>query len=218
MRVYFLSELPCRCFVSGLYLGAVDGHERTIELSPQDGHLVELIAPGYRPIRFLFDEAFLLTPPACARLYFSEGEVAVYLSGFLSEDTHLRPIWQERRGGVLLTLYMQGGVQLSIESAKGFFLTPLPAAFADAKLTYAGETFLLETSDSFAILSEEGTVLTLADGTVSERGPSVLAEVPLHDCLGHTAVCRYEGGKLAACTLRAGREASAYTKIVALFE
>ncbi len=218
MRICFLSEIPCRCFVSGLFLGAVDGHERFLELSPADAHLAEFISPGFVPVRFLLDEEFFLHPPEGVRLYLTGECTAVYVYGFVREGSELRPILQERQGDVLLTLYRQGGVHLSLQGKEGFFLADLPEAFAEAKISRAGDCFLLEAPQNFCFISERGEVLTSSEGTVTERGPSVSAKVPLHDCLRHTALCRYEGGKLVSCTLLEGRTAPRELYPVALLE
>ena len=46
MRVYFLSEKPCGLTVSGIYLGLIDGFERSAELSPADELFLGHICPS----------------------------------------------------------------------------------------------------------------------------------------------------------------------------
>ena len=78
MRVYFLSEQPAALFIGGIYLGIIDGFERSLTLEPRDELFVE-IKPigGFAPFSFRLDEAFLLDPPAGVKLFYTEHGVAV---------------------------------------------------------------------------------------------------------------------------------------------
>lgn len=218
MRVYFLSSIPCMLTVGGLPLGLIDGHERFSELTPSDDLLIECVAPGYRPVRFFLSERFLLDPPAGVSLYYTRTGTAVFLSSFVREDCALRPLAQKRLGDTLLTLYLQGGVQLSLENGSGFHLIDLPEAFEKAELLSAGGCFLIKAPHNFCILSHEGEVLTLSEGTVSEVEPFVVAEIPFHDSLRHSAVCTYEGGKLKESRIRTPLQPTAATFALAFFE
>ena len=204
--------------VAGLPLGSIDGHERTCELEPADGLLCECVCPGFLPVRFFFNENFLIDPPEKVNLYYTKSGLGVYVRGFVREDPTLRPILQERLAHSLVTLYTQGGVQCSVENETGFHLIDLSLSYEHAKAYEAGGNILLETPTEFCILSREGAILTRSEGTVTERGQRVTAEVPFHDSLRHTALCTFEHGKLTECRIRTGAKPTETTYALALFE
>ena len=218
MRVFFLSKLPCYLKANGLPLGAVDGFERTAELDPADGVLLEFLCPGRLPLVCTFGEQLLFAPPEDIELYFTRAGVALYVTAFRPVDTVMRPIAQARQGEVLCTLFRQGNVQLSIQTADGFAVADLGDGFQTGTVSFAGENILVEDANSFCILGRDGSILTRSEGTVSERGPRVTAEIPFHDSLGHTAICSYEDGKLTACSIRTAHEPTPATYALALFE
>lgn len=218
MRVYFLAEKTCALTVNGVYFGIVDGFERTAELDPADGVFCELSPGGELPVRFVFDEEFLLSPPPQIRLYYTKNAVAVYAGGFLRADQTLRLIRQERFNGSLLTLIRQGKLCLNIENETGFHIAELPDALENCTTTEREDGYLLEGGGWFALLSREGEKLVLSEGTVLQREGPLKAEIPFHDCLAHTAVCEWEKGKLTACSIRSAWEPTEATFALALFE
>ncbi len=220
MRVCFLSEKLCALKIGGAYLGFVDGFERTTELDPKDGLFCELSPCDgeFLPLCFRFDEAFLLSPPPQAELYYTEQGVAVYLSGFLRADQTLRVLKQERLGGSLFTLTRQGKLQLALDNETGFHLTELPDCFETCTFSARREGFLLTAPTAFALLSHSGELLLLNEGTLLESGETLKAEVPFHDSLGHTALCEWREGKLVNCSIRAAGEPTPATFALALFE
>ena len=218
MRVFFLSDRPCVLSINGLFLGSVDGHERSVELDPEDAVFCELQCPAYRSVCFRFDEAFLLSPPAHVQLYYTRTGVAVYVSDFLRENSALRPVWQKKLLGTLCTLYVQGSVQLSLENELGFHIVNLPDAFEQCEVSVAGNHLLLETQNAFCLIDRSGTISVHSDGTVTARGHTMSAEVPFHDSLRHTALCTWEDGKLVDCRIRTAAQPSPATYALALFE
>lgn len=202
----------------GLPLGVIDGHERSVELTPSDDLLIECVAPGRLPVRFFLNETFLTDPPAGVSLYYTRTGTAVYLSSFVRDDLSLRPLAQRRLGDTLLTLYRQGGIQLSLENGSGFHIVDLPDDFEQAELLPAGKCFLVKSPLAFCILSHEGEVLTLSEGTVSEVDPHIVAEIPFHDSLRHTALCTFEEGKLQTAQIRTPLAPTAATYALAFFE
>ena len=218
MRVYFLSDIPCAFFVNGMHLGTVDMFERSVELATMDGVFCEFKAPQYAPIRFLFDEDFLFSPPEEAELYFRGGEVAVRLRGFVRADPSLRVVWQKHFSGCLLTLCVQGRVVLNFENERGFLQIPLPFSFEDCRVSPAGNFILLEGKGAFALLGKDGKLSVLTEGRVTERGAVVTAEVPFRDSLSHVARCTYENGRLTGCSILSAREPTDATIALALFE
>lgn len=219
MRVYFLCEKLCGLWVGGAYLGLADGFERAAELSAEDGLLCELKPLGdYLPLRFCLDGRFLLSPPPQISLYFSGGDVAVYAHDFVRADPSLSVLWQQRVGSALLTLTMQGKLQLILQTRLNFSVIPLHDELADCRAEPCGENFLLRGEKRFALLSPEGKILAEGEGKVLEAGETLQAEIPFHDSGGHTARCEWRGGELIGCTIRSAREPDGATLALALFE
>lgn len=218
MRVFFLAEKPCVLTVNGVYLGTVDGFERSVSMDPADRVICELKPFGFHTVRFCFGEDFLFLPPQGVALYHTRRGVAVYAHGFLRENAALSVIRQERIGGTLLTLYTQGGVQLSMENETGFHILTLPDEMEEAVFLPVGNCYLLESPSCFCILSRNGELKVKSEGVVLERGEKVCAEVPFHDSQGHTAVCIWEEGVLKECSIRTPNPPTEATFALALFE
>ncbi len=219
MRVCFLAEMPSILSINGAHLGQVDGFERSAELTPSDDLFCELSPFGdYLPVRFRFDENFLLSPPPQIRLYFTENAVAVYACGFLHADGAMRVLWQKRLDGALLTLFMQGKLQLSLETETGFHLIGLPDCLADSTAASRDDGFLLSSEGAFALISREGEILVLSEGKVLSSEQTLKAEIPFRDCLGHTALCEWKAGKLVSCAIRSAFPPTAATYALALCE
>lgn len=218
MRVIFLAEKPCALSVNGVYLGIADGFERTCELEPKDRVFCELKPSGCLPVSFFFDEEFLLDPPPQIRLYFTEGKVAVFAGGFQRADAALSVIWQNRIGGTLLTLCLQGKLQLNMENETGFHLVELPDMLENAKAYPLGDGFLLDGEAGFALIGRGGKTIVISEGRVLEKGAALKAEVPFHDSMGHTAVCKWENGRMTECTIRTAHEPTEATFALAMFE
>lgn len=218
MRVYFLSEKRGALTVGGAYFGVVDGFERSAEVDPADGLWCECAAIGYAPVRFRFDENFLFAPPPHVKLYFSGGDVAVWLYDYLRDDPSLRVLRQETVDGSRLTLCMQGRLQLNLENETGFHLIPLPESLERCKPFPCCGGILLESADRFLLLSRDGETVAQGEGKVLEKGASLKAEVRLLDSAGHTALCEWRGTELVSCTLRASRPPTDATFALAFFE
>lgn len=218
MRVYFLSEKRGALTVGGAYFGVVDGFERSAEIDPADGLFCECAAIGYVPVRFRFDEAFLFAPPPHVKLYFSGGDVAVYLYDYVRDDPSLRVLWQERVESSRLTLCMQGRLTLNLENETGFHLIPLPERLEKAKPRACCGGILLEAERCFCLLSRDGEILVRADGTVKAAGETLEAEIDFHDSVGHTALCKWRGAELISFTVRTARPPTDATFALAFFE
>lgn len=219
MRVYFLAEKPCALRLGGAYLGLVDGFERSVELDLSDNILCEL-APldGFLPLSFRLNEDFLLSPPPQIALYFTDDALALFASDFLRADQSLRVVGQKRFGDALLTLTVQGRVQLHLQTPGGFFVLPLPDCLENAEYEPCGEHFLLRAENAFALVSREGELVLFSEGKVLSSNGTLRAEVPYHDSLGHSAVCEWQGGELLSCSVRSRCEPTAATFALALFE
>lgn len=218
MRVIFLAEKTCALSVNGVYLGLADGFERTCELEPKDRVFCELKPSGCAPVSFFFDEEFLMDPPPQIRLYYFEKGVAVFAGSFLRADTSLHVIWQNRFGGTLLTLCMQGKLQLNLENETGFHMIDLPDMLEESEAYMLGNDFLIESTAGFALISREGKIFVLSEGRVLEKEFVLKAEVPFRDSIGHTALCTWENGRMTECTIRTAQEPTEATFALALFE
>ena len=218
MRVFFLSEIPCALSIVGAHLGLVDGFERSVELDPASALFCELIPSGeFLPVRFVFSEKFLMNPPPQIRLYYTENAVAVYACGFLRADQSLHILWQKRFGSALLTLAVQGKLQLFFDFG-GAKIIDLPENLADCDVEQLPDGFLLRGKTAFALLSLSGELLLCHEGTVISADGALKAEIPFHDCMGHTALCEWTGGKLTSCSIRTAFEPTEATFALALFE
>lgn len=218
MRVIFLAEKTCALSVNGVYLGLADGFERVCELEPKDRVFCELKPSGCVPVSFFFDEAFLMDPPPQIKLYYFQGGVAVFAGSFLRADGSLRVIWQNRFGGTLLTLCVQGKLQLNLENQTGFHMIDLPDMLEECKAHMLGADFLLESEAGFALVSPDGKLRVLSEGRVLEKDSALKAEVPFRDSMGHTAICKWENGRMTECTIRTAQEPAEATFALALFE
>lgn len=218
MRVYFLAEKGGAFFLGGAYLGQVDLFERSVELDPKSELPCELQAAGYAPVNFVWNEEFLFSPPEGIVLYFAKRSVAVYILAPARADPTLSVLKQERIGGTLFTLCMQGKLTLNMENETGFHLLPLSDPFENSTFSACGENFLVEGKEKFLLLSHDGRKLVEADGKVLGCGKTLRAEISFRDSLGHTALCEWQDGELLSCAIRTAREPTEATYALALFE
>ncbi len=220
MRVIFLAEKPSALTLNGAYCGLIDLFERSVELDPDDGIFAEVApAGGFLPVRFVIDNDFLLSPPPQIELYYFGGSVAVYARHFLRADQSLKVLWQKRFQNTLLTLCLQGKLQLNVENGNDFHIADLPDALEKSAARACGEDFLIEGETAFALIGKDGTVRLFSEGKILSEEQGVLqAEVPFRDALGHTALCEWQNGTLISCKIRRAEEATEATFALALFE
>lgn len=218
MQVYFLAERECMLRINGIYLGLSIYSSAPSNSIPEDGIVCELVPlDGFLPVSFRLDETFLLQPPPQVRLYYARNAVAVYCTDFLRADPSMKVVRQQKFGDTLLTLTVQGKVQLYLQNSASHLLA-LPQSFADCTAKEYRDCFLLSAPTGFALVSREGELLLLSEGTVLSSDTTIKAEVPFRDCLGHTAVCEWDREKLIGCSVRTAREVTEATLALALFE
>lgn len=217
MKVYFLSEKPSALTLNGVYLGMIDGFERSVELDPDDKVHAEIAPAGCVPLRFVIDEDFLFAPPPRVNLYYTESAVAIYAFGFLREDQTLVVKREKQIGGAHFTIYRQGEIYLRYENG-GTHLVPLDDRFEECEIEEIDDGYLLKGAGAFLLLRRNGTVFVRSEGEVLEAGRSLKAEIPFHDAMGHTAVSEWQGGELRSSTIRARRAPTEATYALALFE
>ena len=218
MRVFFLSEKTCALTIGGAYLGLVDGFERYVELEPSESLFCELKPCGnFLSVRFTLDDDFLLSPPPQVRLYYTENGLGIYVCDFLRADGSMHILWQKRLGGTLMTLAVQGKLQLWLSGNTAQILD-LPDALETCDAEEISDGFLLKSEAAFALISREGKLLVLSEGRVMSEGDCLKAEVPFHDSMGHTAVCEWKKGELVSCSIKTAFEPLEATFALALFE
>lgn len=220
MRVYFLAEKTSALFLNGIYLGMIDLFERATEMDPADRIWAEICPAGdFLPVRFCFDEQFLLCPPKQVRLYFDRERLIVRVGGFLRSDCALRVLSQGREEDTLYTLCLQGKLQLNTENERGYHITDLPDAMEQSSVKGFHGCLLLQSENAFGLVDRDGTLLLSSEGRILSAEETLKAEIPFHDCMGHTAVCEWElPFRLSACSVRSAREPTAATRALALFE
>lgn len=219
MQVYFLAERKCILTLGGVVVGMVDTFERSVELEPDGLSCTLTPFGGYLPVSFRIDEDFFLSPPPEVALYRLGGErFALSVSGFMRSDQSLKILWQETVNGARLTLLRQGRLFLDLQTEAGFVLVPLDDALEGCRAAPQDDGFLLYTETRFCLISRAGEVLISSEGRVVETGARLVAEVPFHDSRGHAALCEWERGELAACSLKTALPPVPQTFALALFE
>ena len=192
MKVYFLSSKPCILTLNGAYFGLTDTFERFAELSPKDNLFAEFTPENGQPIRFFLNENIRLNPPERCEIYLLKDGFAVYAKDFPSTDSTLRVVTQEREGDSLVTVFMQGGVQVSIENKNGFFLSTLPPSFEKSSLTFYQNFTLISSPTQIALYNKKGERLLLENATeFSMENGQLNATLPLSDSLNRTAECAW---------------------------
>ena len=192
MKVYFLSSKPCILTLNGAYFGLTDTFERFAELSPKDNLFAEFTPESGQPIRFFLNESIRLNPPDRCEVYLLKDGLAVYAKDFPSTDYTLKVVTQERENDTLVTVFTQGGVQVSIESKRGFFLSTLPPSFEECKLQFFENFILISSPSQFALYDNRGKRLLLESYTAISLEDGLLnATLPLSDSLNRNAECSW---------------------------
>ena len=217
MKVYFFSEKPSALTLNGVYLGMIDGFERSVELDPDDGVYVEITPADCLPLRFTIDQDFLFSPPPQINLYYTDSAVAVYAFGFVREDQTLKVLQETRLGNAHFTIYRQGGLYLRFDYGKTC-VHPLDDGFEECEIKEIDDGYLLIGKTNFLLLDRNGNVFVRSEGEVLEAGETLKAEIPFHDALGHTVISEWRGGRLLSSSIRTKRAPTEATYALALFE
>lgn len=193
MKVYFLSSRPCALSVNDLYFGITDKFERFAELSLKDNLFVRFTPENALPIGFFITESLSTTPPAGCEVYILKDALAIYARDFPPADLSLKLVAQQRFDDLLATVYVQGAVQLSLESPAGFFNATLPPSFASCKLSFQSDLLFLQTEDRLMIYAKDGTCLLderFLQFSVTEN--TLNATLPLSDHRNSVAECTWQ--------------------------
>lgn len=192
MKIYFLSARPCALTLNKVYFGITDTFERSAEVSLSDRIFAEFSAEGCLPLGFFITEEVSVSPPIGCDVYLLEDGIAIYAKDFLSADLSLRPIAQQRFGDNLVTLFLQGSLYLTIENQNGFFISTLPPAFSNARLSYHNDLFVIECDSMLAVYTKLGKCVLLEEiQSFSIEENELIATMPLSDRLQRSAKCRW---------------------------
>lgn len=193
MKIYFLSALPCALKLNGVYFGSTDRFERFVELSLQDRIFAEFTPENALPIGFFLTEDLRFTPPDGCEVYLLADGIAVYARDFPPKEFSLRVIAQARFQDVLVTLFRQGALQLSIEWENSFFIATLPPAFENATFSEHGGLYFVEGQNRLAAYTKTAKCVFLEETLAYAFMENELhATLPLSDCLGRTVDCVWE--------------------------
>ncbi|MBQ8375198.1 MAG: hypothetical protein IJX98_06485 [Clostridia bacterium] len=193
MKIYFLSALPCALYIGGAYFGITDRFERFAEICLKDGLPVRFEPANAQPLSLFLTETLPIDPPAGTEVYLLPDGIAVYAYDFPPKDSLLTPIAQKRLPFGLVSVYFQGGVQVSIESEKGFFNAHLPPCFSTCAIHAATDTIaLLEGDNAIALFNGDGEkILEERCLSFSLNGDTLTAVLPLSDRFARVAECEY---------------------------
>lgn len=168
MRVYFLSCIQAILKLNGMYIGAIDGFERHIELDPKDRVFAEIIPDGnLHGVNFFLDEKFFSDPPAFCDLYLLEGDALIFIREYAEKDTKIEVLHQTRFYGNLITLFAQGALYLSVDGAQ-YSLTPLPPSFRK----FTAQTYMLAGRDVFTLSNGKHLIIIADSGKIIFKSPA----------------------------------------------
>ena len=192
MKIYFLSSRPCALMLGGVFFGMTDTFERFAEIEPKDNVFAEFIPEGALPVGFFITEKLRFSPPEHCEVYILKDGIAVYARDFPPSDFSLRIVSQERFIDNLVTVFRQGALQLSLETSKGFFVSPLPPCFETCSIRYECGLFFIEGQNALAVFTADGKRVLFE--TVSHyeiKNETLIATLPLSDSRKRSAECEW---------------------------
>ena len=192
MRIYFLASMPCALYIGGAYFGVVSSFERFADIPLADNLPVQFVPENALPVSFFLSEGIRFSPPERCEVYLVEDGIALYAKDFQPVDFTLRPITQNRDGNTLVTVFSQGGVQMSVQTDEGVFTTPLPPCFGSCEISFHSGCILLSSSTDIALFTRRGELLlkeTVLSYSVEKD--TLTAVLPLSDRYRRTAKCVY---------------------------
>lgn len=209
MIIYFLSFVRAALKLNGCFAGFIDLFERRVEIERGEKTLAEIIpADNSQPLNFLLDENFFTQPPDCVDVYLMEGDALIFIKKFPPKNCALKVIWQTRFCANTITLFYQGGVQLSCEG-QSFELYDLDCAFANGKFsedTVAGRPVLIISAKGcIAVISEQGKLALLTPAESYSCGDMLEITKKFPTCAGVVATCdfTYDGEVFSLAASRA---------------
>ncbi|MBQ8197755.1 MAG: hypothetical protein IJX16_03265 [Clostridia bacterium] len=126
MFYYFSAEYPCAIKVNGVYLGLIGLSVKNIS-SNQSSDFIEIcpLNCAEPTINFLLDENFLNFPPPYVSITDLKGG---YLIKFTKSYTggDFKVIGQEKYNDLLVTVFNENGIKISLETQTDFLAEPIP--------------------------------------------------------------------------------------------
>ena len=195
MRVYFLSYIPAVLKLNGMYIGAIDGFERRIELDPADRVFAEIVPDkNLHGLNFFLDEDFFKCPPKFCDVYLMQGDALIYIREYAEKDAKIEVKHQSRFCGNLVTVFAQAGLYLSIDGAE-YSLTPLPQSFKNFTVkthTLAGrEVLSISNGRHLIIISESGKIIFKNAAHEYEISDTLKITAEFETCTAAQAHCEY---------------------------
>lgn len=195
MRVYFLSCIPAILKLNGMYIGAIDGFERRIELDPADRVFAEIIPDeNLNGVNFFLDEKFFKNPPEFCDVYSMEGDALIYIREYSVKDAKIEVLYQSRFYGSLITVFSQAGLYLSVDGAE-YSLTPLPQSFKKFNVetcTLAGrEVFAISNGKHLIVISESGKIIFKNAANSFSFSDTLKVTADFETCTAAQAECEY---------------------------
>ncbi len=193
MKIYFLSSQPAALTLNGVFYGVTDTFERSAEIPLSDNVYARFSPQGRGELGFFIGEDLLTTPPHGCEVYLLKEGLAVYARDFPPLDFTLRHIAQRREGGLLVTVYAQGGIQLSVQEGESFFNATLPPAFASCTIELVHGIIALKGENALGIFTKSCTPLLIERFLAYEWTEAGLnATLPLADSLQRVADCSWQ--------------------------
>ena len=192
MKIYFLSSLPCALFLNGVYFGTVNLFERFTDVNPKDGIFAEFIPENATPIRFFITEDLRFTPPDGCEIYLLKDGIAVYAKDFPPRDLALSVLFQERKDDMLITVFRQGYLQLSVESQGELRLAKLPCTSEPTGIELYRSLIFIYEKNALSVFNRYAEPLLYEKVESSRLERDILTAVlPLCDRLGRVAECEW---------------------------
>ena len=193
MKIYFLSSTPCALFLNGAYFGLTDLFERFLDVQPKDEIFAEFIPEHALPIRFFITENLRFSPPDGCEVYLLKDGIAVYAKDFPPRDLALQVLSQARQNGMLVTLFKQGNLQLSVEENGELFLANLPIGCNSSSIEIYRSLILLKEAERLTVFNSRAELLLCEKITSCQiDGDEITALLPISDRLGRVAECTWK--------------------------
>ena len=192
MKIYFLSSTPCALSFNDVYVGITDRFERFADVCLQDNIFVRFTPENALPIGFFLSENIRFNPPNGCEVYLLPDAIAIYARDFSPNDFALKVIAQQRFDDVLVTVYQQGALQLSIDSKNGFFHTKLPNHFTDCTISLEANLLFLKSKNHLGVYALNANCLLneeVLDYSVENN--TLNATLPLSDSQKRIAKCAW---------------------------
>ena len=159
MKLRFLSSVPCCLTVDGKYYGVTDGFDRFAEISLKDNLFACFTPQNALPLGVFLNENLFFSPPEGVEVYLLRDGAAVYARSFPPRSFDTRVVAQERFVADLITVYFQGALYISLETAAGFYISHLPLRYETARIKKHSGLYFIEGKNALCIFNARGKKL-----------------------------------------------------------